>query len=188
MKTLLFILLLCSSVTINAQEIKYQPGKVTKGTHASYKAFLSEQNSLFLFVTNVNCQDTAISDMYYKDGTKVKEHEQGIASMNFSISDVRAAIHNVFTEEELQNYRQKSPGMILAIRFDQDGKATDIFFVFIYNPQKNYYDPLLSVSPDKLYELEKQLKQIITLKKDASLAKYKNFKTIFTVKFFEEDE
>lgn len=52
----------------------------------------------------------------------------------------------------------------------------------------NHYDALLSVSPDKLYELEKRLKQIIKLKKDASLARYKNFKVIFTVKFFEEDE
>lgn len=52
----------------------------------------------------------------------------------------------------------------------------------------NHYDALLSVSPDKLYELEKRLKQIIKLKKDASLARYKNFKAIFTVKFFEEDE
>lgn len=64
----------------------------------------------------------------------------------------------------------------------------DIFFVFNYDTKMNHYEALLSVSPDKLYELEKRLKQIVKLKKDASLAKYKNFKTIFTVKFFEEDE
>ena len=64
----------------------------------------------------------------------------------------------------------------------------DIFFVFNYDKKMNHYEALLSVSPDKLYELEKRLKQIVKLKKDASLAKYKNFKTIFTVKFFEEDE
>ena len=64
----------------------------------------------------------------------------------------------------------------------------DIFFVFNYDTRRNRYDALLSVSPDKLYELEKRLKQIIKLKKDEYLAKYKNFKTIFTVKFFEEDE
>ena len=182
------ILLTCLGNLLKAQDVKYAPGKVTKGTRVSYKAFLSEKSSFFLYVTNVSCQDTAILTTYYKNGTPVKEDEQGVASMDFSLSDVRAVIHEVFTEEELRNYRLTSPGMIFAVRFDQEGKVTDIFFVFVYNPQKNYYDPLLAVSPDKLYELEKRLKQIIKLKKDEYLAKYKNFKTIFTVKFFEEDE
>lgn len=188
MKYLLLLLLICLGNEVFAQNIQYASGKVTKGTQASYKAFLAEKSSLFLYVTNVNCRDTAILDTYYKDGSRVGDDEQGIASMDFDLSDVRAAIHDVFSEEELQSYRQELPGMTFAVRFDQEGEATDIFFVFVYNPSLGYYDPLLSVSPDKLYELEKQLKQIVKLKKDASLAKYKNFKTISTVKFFEEDE
>lgn len=93
-----------------------------------------------------------------------------------------------FQKANYADIAQVPPALILSITFDQEGRPLDIFFVFNYDTKMNHYDALLSVSPDKLYELEKRLKQIVKLKKDASLAKYKNFKTIFTVKFFEEDE
>ncbi len=93
----------------NAQEIKYAPGKVTKGTQASYKAFQLERIPFMLYVTNVNCRDTAVLTMYYKDGTKVRGDEEVYADMDFSISEVRAAIHEVFSESELRRYSASAP-------------------------------------------------------------------------------
>lgn len=185
---LLFLLLVCLGYGGFAQKTQYAPGKVTKGTHVSYKAFQMENIPFMLYVTNENCRDTAVFTMYYKDGRRVGSDEFVTASMDFAISDVRAAIHEVFSEDELRRYSASDPALVLSVTFDQEGCPLDIFFVFNYDTRRNRYDALLSVSPDKLYELEKRLKQIIKLKKDKYLAKYKNFKTIFTVKFFEEDE
>ena len=93
----------------NAQEIKYAPGKVTKGTQASYKAFQLERIPFMLYVTNGNCRDRAVLTMYYKDGTKVRGDEEVYADMDFSISEVRAAIHEVFSESELRRYSASAP-------------------------------------------------------------------------------
>ena len=74
------------------------------------------------------------------------------------------------------------------VKFDEDGKALEVYFIFEYNTKKNRYDTLLNISPDKLYELEKRIRDIVKMKKDDELAVFKNFKLFISVSFFEEDE
>lgn len=181
------LLILCNVATAQ-QHGNYAPGKVTKGKNASYKAFITKEVSHLLFVTNIHSQDTDVWNIYHKNGKKVEDHEMLAANGDFSHSEIREAIHEVFTEAELQEYRKTAPGIRFMVKFDEDGKALEVYFIFDYDTKKNRYDVLLNISPDKLYELEKRIRDIVKMKKDDELAVFKNFKLFTSVIFFEEDE
>lgn len=181
------LLILCNVVTAQ-QDRNYAPGKITKGKNASYKAFITKEVPDVLFVTNIHCQDTDVLNIYHKNGKKVEDHEMLAANGDFSHSEIREAIHEVFTKSELQEYRKTTPGITFMVKFDEDGKALEVYFIFDYNTKKSRYDVLLNISPDKLYELEKRIRNIVKMKKDDELAVFKNFKLFTSVIFFEEDE
>lgn len=170
------------------QDHNYAPGKITKGKNVSYKAFVIKQYPHRLFVTNSHSQDSAVLTTFYKNGKKVGEDEEFYLDTDFSYRELRDSIVCVFTNDELQNYKQKTPGIEFIVKFDENGYVSEVYFVFIYNVGKKWYDALLDISPDKLYELEKQIRNIVKIKKDDELAKFKNFKSVFFVEFFEEDE
>lgn len=183
-----FLLLFLCNVVMAQQHGNYAPGKITKGKNASYKAFTIKEVPVVLFVTNIHCQDTDVWNTYHKNGKKVEDNEMLAANGDFSHAEIKEAIHEVFTEDELQEYRKTTPGITFMVKFDEDGKALEVYFIFEYNTKKNRYDTLLNISPDKLYELEKRIRDIVKMKKDDELAVFKNFKLFISVSFFEEDE
>ena len=155
MKTKMLIFVFLLGITDLFAQTLYVPGAIVKGKNTSY--YCSFENKLLVKVNNINNVDTTTT-MYYDDGTVVP-FDVGSAVIETKIEDLVRVFQEALTQEEREMLKGKI-GYLLIVNVvtDKQGNTLEITFKFRNN------DPVMTkFDPDRLYQLEQNLKKILKL-------------------------
>ena len=175
MKTKMLIFVFLLGITDLFAQTLYVPGTIVKGKNASY--YCSSENEIFIKVNNVNNVDTTTT-MYYDDGTVVP-FDVGSAVIETKIEDLVRVFQEALTQEERNILKSKiSYLLILNVVTDKQGNTLEITFRFRNN------DPVMTkFDPDRLYQLEQNLKKILKLNPSKADSSIKNMKYIQAISY-----
>ena len=175
MKTKMLIFVFLLGITDLFAQTLYVPGAIVKGKNASY--YCAFENKLVVRVYNVNNVDTTTT-MYYDDGTVVP-FDEGSAVIETKNEDLVRVFQEVLTQEEIDILKNKiSYSLLLDIVADKQGNTLEITFSFRSN------DPVMTkFDPDRLYQLEQNLKKILKLNPSKADSSIKNMKYIQAISY-----
>ena len=175
MKTKMLIFVFLLGITDLFAQTLYVPGTIVKGKNASY--YCAFENKLAVRVYNVNNVDTTTT-MYYDDGTVVP-FDVGSAVIATKTEDLVRVFQEVLTQEEIDILKNKiSYSLLLDIVADKQGNTLEITFSFRSN------DPVMTkFDPDRLYQLEQNLKKILKLNPSKADSSIKNMKYIQAISY-----
>ena len=168
MKTKMLIFVFLLGITDLFAQTLYVPGAIVKGKNTSY--YCSFENKLLVKVNNINNVDTTTT-MYYDDGTVVP-FDVGSAVIETKIEDLVRVFQEALTQEEMDMLKGKI-GYLLIVNVvaDKQGNTLEITFKFRNN------DPVMTkFDPDRLYQLEQELKKILKLDPNSLDKSIKNVK------------
>ena len=176
MKTKMLILVFLLGITDLFAQTLYVPGTIVKGKNASY--YCSTKNEILIKVNNVNNVDTTTT-MYYDDGTVVPHYVGLGGTIATKNEDLVRVFQEVLTQEEIDILKSKiSYLLMLNIVADKQGNTLEITFSFRNN------DPVMTkFDPDRLYQLEQNLKKILKLNPDEADSSIKNMKYIQAISY-----
>ena len=171
MKTKMLIFVFLLGITDLFAQTLYVPGTIVKGKNASY--YCSFENKLVVKVYNVNNVDTTTT-MYYDDGTVVPYYVGLGGTIATETEDLVRVFQEVLTQEEIDILKNKiSYGIVLYIVTDKQGNTLEITFSFRNN------DPVMTkFDPDRLYQLEQNLKKVLKLNPSKADSSIRNMKYI----------
>ena len=175
MKTKMLIFVFLLGITDLFAQTLYVPGAIVKGKNASY--YCSFENKLLVKVNNINNVDTTTT-MYYDDGTVVP-FDVGSAVIETKIEDLVRVFQEALTQEEMDMLKGKI-GYLLIVNVvaDKQGNTLEITFKFRNN------DPVMTkFDPDRLYQLEQELKKILKLDPNSLDKSIKNIKYIQAISY-----
>ena len=175
MKTKMLIFVFLLGITDLFAQTLYVPGTIVKGKNASY--YCSSENEIFIKVNNVNNVDTTTT-MYYDDGTVVP-FDEGSAVIETKNEDLVRVFQEALTQKEIDILKSKiSYLLILNVVTDKQGNTLEITFRFRNN------DPVMTkFDPDRLYQLEQNLKKILKLNPSKADSSIKNMKYIQAISY-----
>ena len=175
MKTKMLIFVFLLGITDLFAQTLYVPGAIVKGKNASY--YCAFENKLVVRVYNVNNVDTTTT-MYYDDGTVVP-FDEGSAVIETKNEDLVRVFQEALTQEEIDILKSKiTCSLQLDIVTDKQGNTLEITFKFRNN------DPVMTkFDPDRLYQLEQNLKKILKLNPDEADSSIKNMKYIQAISY-----
>ena len=176
MKTKMLILVFLLGITDLFAQTLYVPGTIVKGKNASY--YCSTKYEILIKVNNVNNVDTTTT-MYYDDGTVVPHYVGLGGTIATKNEDLVRVFQEVLTQEEIDILKNKiSYGIVLYIVTDKQGNTLEITFGFRNN------DPVMTkFDPDRLYQLEQNLKKILKLNPSKADSSIKNMKYIQAISY-----
>ena len=176
MKTKMLILVFLLGITDLFAQTLYVPGTIVKGKNASY--YCSTKYEILIKVNNVNNVDTT-DTMYYDDGTVVPYYVGLGGTIATETEDLVRVFQEVLTQEEIDILKSKiSYLLMLNIVADKQGNTLEITFSFRNN------DPVMTkLDPDRLYQLEQNLKKILKLNPDEADSSIKNMKYIQAISY-----
>ena len=165
MKTKMLIFVFLLGITDLFAQTLYVPGTIVKGKNASY--YCSTKYEILIKVNNVNNVDTTTT-RYYDDGTVVPYYVGLGGTIETKNEDLVRVFQEVLTQEEIDILKNKiSYGIVLYIVTDKQGNTLEITIGFRNN------DPVMTkFDPDRLYQLEQNLKKVLKLnpsKADSSI-------------------
>ena len=175
MKTKMLILVFLLGITDLFAQTLYVPGTIVKGKNASY--YCSTKYEILIKVNNVNNVDTTTT-MYYDDGTVVP-FDVGSAVIETKIEDLVRVFQEALTQEEMDMLKGKI-GYLLIVNVvaDKQGNTLEITFKFRNN------DPVMTkFAPDRLYQLEQELKKILKLDPNSLDKSIKNVKYFLPISY-----
>ena len=175
MKTKMLIFVFLLGITDLFAQTLYVPGTIVKGKNASY--YCSFENKLLVKVNNINNVDTTTT-MYYDDGTVVP-FDVGSAVIETKIEDLVRVFQEALTQEEMDMLKGKI-GYLLIVNVvaDKQGNTLEITFKFRNN------DPVMTkFAPDRLYQLEQELKKILKLDPNSLDKSIKNVKYFLPISY-----
>ena len=175
MKTKMLILVFLLGITDLFAQTLYVPGAIVKGKNTSY--YCSFENKLLVKVNNINNVDTTTT-MYYDDGTVVP-FDVGSAVIETKIEDLVRVFQEALTQEEMDMLKGKI-GYLLIVNVvaDKQGNTLEITFKFRNN------DPVMTkFDPDRLYQLEQELKKILKLDPNSLDKSIKNVKYFLPISY-----
>ena len=175
MKTKMLIFVFLLGITDLFAQTLYVPRTIVKGKNASY--YCSSENEIFIKVNNVNNVDTTTT-MYYDDGTVVP-FDVGSAVIETKIEDLVRVFQEALTQEEMDMLKGKI-GYLLIVNVvaDKQGNTLEITFKFRNN------DPVMTkFAPDRLYQLEQELKKILKLDPNSLDKSIKNVKYFLPISY-----
>ena len=175
MKTKMLIFVFLLGITDLFAQTLYVPGAIVKGKNTSY--YCSFENKLLVKVNNINNVDTTTT-MYYDDGTVVP-FDVGSAVIETKIEDLVRVFQEALTQEEMDMLKGKI-GYLLIVNVvaDKQGNTLEITFKFRNN------DPVMTkFAPDRLYQLEQELKKILRLDPNSLDKSIKNIKYIQAISY-----
>ncbi len=176
-KSLIISLLLLTVCQLFAQsQYLYSGGKTVVGKNVKYLCKSRVGFPNYIRIDNVNNRDTTLN-IYHTDGTLLDEFEEIVAAYNFRELDIYKVIELVFTRNELELLKDNNTFIEVYFTTDADGIATEISFGFMKNTMV-----LSTFDPDRFYELENKLKEIIELDIDKS-QKLRNPKGSYEIEF-----
>ena len=176
MKTTMLIFVFLLGITDLFAQTLYVPGAIVKGKNASY--YCSFKNKLLVKVNNINNVDTTTT-MYYDDGTVVPFGVGLGGTIVTKIEDLVRVFQEALTQEEVDMLKGKI-GYLLIVNVvtDKQGNTLEITFSFRSN------DPVMTkFDPDRLYQLEQNLKKIIKLNPSEADSSIKNMKYIQAISY-----
>ena len=176
MKTKMLIFVFLLGITNLFAQTLYVPGTIVKGKNASY--YCAFENKLVVRVYNVNNVDTTTT-MYYDDGTVVPYYVGLGGTIATETEDLVRVFQETLTQEERNILKSKiSYLLILNVVTDKQGNTLEITFRFRNN------DPVMTkFDPDRLYQLEQNLKKILKLNPDEADSSIKNMKYIQAISY-----
>ena len=138
----------------------------------------STKYEILIKVNNVNNVDTTTT-MYYDDGTVVPHYVGLGGTIATKNEDLVRVFQEVLTQEEIDILKSKiSYLLMLNIVADKQGNTLEITFSFRNN------DPVMTkFDPDRLYQLEQNLKKILKLNPDEADSSIKNMKYIQAISY-----
>ena len=171
MKTKMLIFVFLLGITDLFAQTLYVPGTIVKGKNASY--YCAFENKLVVRVYNVNNVDTTTT-MYYDDGTALPSYKELGGTITTETEDLVRVFQEVLTQEEIDILKNKiSYGIVLYIVTDKQGNTLEITFGFRNN------DPVMTkFDPDRLYQLEQNLKKVLKLNPSKADSSIRNMKYI----------
>ena len=175
MKTKMLIFVFLLGITDLFAQTLYVPGTIVKGKNASY--YCSTEYEILIKVNNVNNVDTTTT-MYYDDGTVVP-FDVGSAVIETKIEDLVRVFQEALTQEEMDMLKGKI-GYLLIVNVvaDKQGNTLEITFKFRNN------DPVMTkFAPDRLYQLEQELKKILKLDPNSLDKSIKNVKYFLPISY-----
>ena len=175
MKTKMLIFVFLLGITDLFAQTFYVPGAIVKGKNTSY--YCSFENKLLVKVNNINNVDTTTT-MYYDDGTVVP-FDVGSAVIETKIEDLVRVFQEALTQEEMDMLKGKI-GYLLIVNVvaDKQGNTLEITFKFRNN------DPVMTkFAPDRLYQLEQELKKILKLDPNSLDKSIKNVKYFLPISY-----
>ena len=175
MKTKMLILVFLLGITNLFAQTLYVPGTIVKGKNASY--YCSSENEILIKVNNVNNVDTTTT-MYYDDGTVVP-FDVGSAVIETKIEDLVRVFQEALTQEEIDILKSKiTCSLQLDIVTDKQGNTLEITF------RLRNYDPVMTkFDPDRLYQLEQNLKKVLKLNPSKADSSIKNMKYFLPIDY-----
>ena len=176
MKTKMLIFVFLLGITDLFAQTLYVPGTIVKGKNASY--YCSTKYEILIKVNNVNNVDTTTT-MYYDDGTVVPHYVGLGGTIETKIEDLVRVFQEALTQEEIDILKSKITYLLqLDIVADKQGNTLEITFRFRNN------DPVMTkLDPDRLYQLEQNLKKILKLNPDEADSSIKNMKYIQAISY-----
>ena len=175
MKTKMLIFVFLLGITDLFAQTLYVPGTIVKGKNASY--YCSTKYEILIKVNNVHNVDTTTT-MYYDDGTVVP-FDVGSAVIETKIEDLVRVFQEALTQEEMDMLKGKI-GYLLIVNVvaDKQGNTLEITFKFRNN------DPVMTkFAPDRLYQLEQELKKILKLDPNSLDKSIKNVKYFLPISY-----
>ena len=175
MKTKMLIFVFLLGITDLFAQTLYVPGAIVKGKNASY--YCSFENKLLVKVNNINNVDTTTT-MYYDDGTVVP-FDEGSAVIETKNEDLVRVFQEALTQKEIDILKSKiSYLLMLNIVADKQGNTLEITFSFRNN------DPVMTkFDPDRLYQLEQNLKKVLKLNPSKADSSIKNMKYFLPISY-----
>ena len=175
MKTKMLIFVFLLGITDLFAQTLYVPGTIVKGKNASY--YCSSENEIFIKVNNVNNVDTTTT-MYYDDGTVVP-FDEGSAVIETKNEDLVRVFQEALTQEEIDILKSKiTCSLQLDIVTDKQGNTLEITF------RLRNYDPVMTkFDPDRLYQLEQNLKKVLKLNPSKADSSIKNMKYFLPISY-----
>ena len=175
MKTKMLIFVFLLGITDLFAQTLYVPGTIVKGKNASY--YCSTKYEILIKLNNVNNVDTTTT-MYYDDGTVVP-FDEGSAVIETKNEDLVRVFQEALTQEEMDMLKGKI-GYLLIVNVvaDKQGNTLEITFKFRNN------DPVMTkFAPDRLYQLEQELKKILKLDPNSLDKSIKNVKYFLPISY-----
>ena len=174
MKTKMLIFVFLLGITDLFAQTLYVPGAIVKGKNTSY--YCSFENKLLVKVNNINNVDTTTT-MYYDDGTVVP-FDVGSAVIETKIEDLVRVFQEALTQEEMDMLKGIGYLLIVNVVADKQGNTLEITFKFRNN------DPVMTkFDPDRLYQLEQELKKILKLDPNSLDKSIKNVKYFLPISY-----
>ena len=176
MKTKMLILVFLLGITNLFAQTLYVPGTIVKGKNASY--YCSSENEILIKVNNVNNVDTT-DTMYYDDGTVVPHYVGLGGTIATKTEDLVRVFQEALTQEEIHILTRKLTYLLqLDIVADKQGNTLEITFKFRNN------DPVMTkFDPDRLYQLEQNLKKVLKLNPSKADSSIKNMKYFLPIDY-----
>jgi len=171
MKTKMLIFVFLLGITDLFAQTLYVPGTIVKGKNASY--YCSTKYEILIKVNNVNNVDTTTT-MYYDDGTALPSYKELGGTITTKTEDLVRVFQEVLTQEEIDILKNKiTCSLQLDIVTDKQGNTLEITFGFRNN------DPVMTkFDPDRLYQLEQNLKKVLKLNPSKADSSIRNMKYI----------
>ena len=176
MKTKMLILVFLLGITDLFAQTLYVPGTIVKGKNASY--YCAFENKLVVRVYNVNNVDTT-TIMYYDDGTVVPHYVGLGGTIATKTEDLVRVFQEALTQKETNILKSKIIHLlILNVVTDKQGNTREITFKFLND------DPVMTkFDPDRLYQLEQELKKILKLDPNSLDKSIKNVKYFLPIDY-----
>ena len=176
MKTKMLIFVFLLGITDLFAQTLYVPGTIVKGKNASY--YCSTKYEILIKLNNVNNVDTT-DTMYYDDGTVVPHYVGLGGTIATKTEDLVRVFQEALTQKEIDILKSKiSYLLMLNIVADKQGNTLEITFSFRNN------DPVMTkFAPDRLYQLEQELKKILRLDPNSLDKSIKNIKYIQAISY-----
>ena len=176
MKTKMLIFVFLLGITDLFAQTLYVPGTIVKGKNASY--YCSTKYEILIKVNNVNNVDTTTT-MYYDDGTVVPHYVGLGGTIATKNEDLVRVFQEALTQEEIDILKNKiTCSLQLDIVTDKQGNAQEITFKFRNN------DPVMTkFDPDRLYQLEQNLKKVLKLNPSKADSSIKNMKYFLPIDY-----
>ena len=175
MKTKMLIFVFLLGITDLFAQTLYVPGTIVKGKNASY--YCSTKYEILIKLNNVNNVDTTTT-MYYDDGTVVP-FDEGSAVIETKNEDLVRVFQEALTQEEIDILKSKiTCSLQLDIVTDKQGNTLEITF------RLRNYDPVMTkFDPDRLYQLEQNLKIVLKLNPSKADSSIKNMKYFLPISY-----
>ena len=176
MKTKMLIFVFLLGITDLFAQTLYVPGTIVKGKNASY--YCSSENEILIKVRNVNNVDTTTT-MYYDDGTALPSYKELGGTITTKTEDLVRVFQEALTQKEANILKRKIIHLlILNVVTDKQGNTREITFKFLND------DPVMTkFAPDRLYQLEQELKKILKLDPNSLDKSIKNVKYFLPIDY-----